>query len=165
MSCAFLRFRVLTITGSEVSNHKIKPTMQCKANSGAFTWFPQCAPTNTGNWVILINTEMITMMASSNGNISALLAICAGNSAVIGEFPWQGQWRGALIFITFICAWINGWVNNREAGDLGRHRTHYGVNVMHNANKITVCIHASLLMKMREMPHCHCQNETFGSLI
>ena len=26
--------------------------------------------------------------------------------------------------------WINGWVNNREAGDLRRHRTHFGVIVM-----------------------------------
>ena len=37
---------------------------------------------------------------------------------------YKGQWRGALMF-SFICAWINGWVNNREAGDLRRHRTHY----------------------------------------
>ena len=28
-------------------------------------------------------------MTSSNGNISALLAICAGNSLVTGEFPAQ----------------------------------------------------------------------------
>ena len=43
--------------------------------------------------------------------------------------PHQGQWRGALMF-SLICAWINGWVNNREAGDLWSHRTHYDVNVM-----------------------------------
>ena len=30
----------------------------------------------------------------------------------------------------FICAWIHGWVNNREAGDLRRHRAHYDVIVM-----------------------------------
>ena len=30
--------------------------------------------------------------------------------------------------------WINGWVNNREAGDLRRHRTHYDVTVMGNVN-------------------------------
>ena len=29
------------------------------------------------------------MMTSSNGNFSALLAICAGNSPVTGEFPSQ----------------------------------------------------------------------------
>ena len=37
------------------------------------------------------------------------------------------QWRGALMFVCFICTWINGWVNNREAGYLRRHRAHYGV--------------------------------------
>ena len=46
-----------------------------------------------------------------------------------GEFPHKGQWRGALMF-SLICAWIKGWVNNREAGDLRRHRGHYDVNVM-----------------------------------
>ena len=28
----------------------------------------------------------------------------------------KGRWRGALMF-SLICAWINGWVNNCEAGD------------------------------------------------
>ena len=43
--------------------------------------------------------------------------------------PHKGQWRGALMF-SLICAWINDWVNNREACDLRRHRTHYDVIVM-----------------------------------
>ena len=43
--------------------------------------------------------------------------------------PHKGQWRGALMF-SLICAWINGWVNNREAGDLRRHRAYYDVSVM-----------------------------------
>ena len=46
-----------------------------------------------------------------------------------GEFPHKGQWRGALMF-SLICVWINGWVNNHEAGDLGRFRAHYDVIVM-----------------------------------
>ena len=41
----------------------------------------------------------------------------------------KGQWRGALMF-PFICVWINGWVNNREAGDLRRTQAHYDVIVM-----------------------------------
>ena len=43
--------------------------------------------------------------------------------------PHKGQWRGALMF-SLICVWINGWVNSLEAGDLRRHRAHYGVIVM-----------------------------------
>ena len=42
--------------------------------------------------------------------------------------PHKGQWRGALMF-SLICAWINGRVNSREAGDLRRHRFHYDVTV------------------------------------
>ena len=43
--------------------------------------------------------------------------------------PHKGQWRGALMF-SLISVWINGWVNNREAGDLRRHHGHYDVIVM-----------------------------------
>ena len=43
--------------------------------------------------------------------------------------PHKGQWRGAVMF-SFICAWINGWENNRKAGDLRRHHDHYDVLVM-----------------------------------
>ena len=43
--------------------------------------------------------------------------------------PHKGQWRGALMF-SLICAWINDWVNTREAGDLRRYRAHYDVIVM-----------------------------------
>ena len=62
--------------------------------------------------------------------LSALLGICAGwihRSPV--NSPHKGQWRGALMF-SLICAWINSWVNNREAGDLRCYCAHYDVTVM-----------------------------------
>ena len=43
--------------------------------------------------------------------------------------PHKGQWRGALMF-SLIYAWINGWVNNDEAGDLIHHRANYDVTVL-----------------------------------
>ena len=43
--------------------------------------------------------------------------------------PDRGQWRGALMF-SLIHAWINDWVNDREAGDLRRHGAHYNVSIM-----------------------------------
>ena len=73
------------------------------------------------------------MMTSSNGKISALLDICAVNS------PHKGQWHGALM-ASLICVWINGWVNNREAGDLRRHRIHYDVTVMIQSDKLSILI-------------------------
>ena len=45
---------------------------------------------------------------------------------------------------SLICASINGWVNNREAGDLRRHHAHYDVNVM------TMCF-MSLALSIRIM--------------
>ena len=64
---------------------------------------------------------------------SMLLALSAGNSPVTSESPvnspHKGQWHGALVF-HLICAWINGWVNIRKAGDLRCHRAHYDVIVM-----------------------------------
>ena len=59
--------------------------------------------------------------------VSALL-----DGHLCGEFtgfPHKGQWRRALMY-SLICARINGWVNNREAGDLRRHPTHCDVIVM-----------------------------------
>ena len=48
---------------------------------------------------------------------SALLALCAGNSQVTGEFQ-----RGWALMFSLICIWTNGCANNRDAGDLKRHR-------------------------------------------
>ena len=59
---------------------------------------------------------------------SALLALCAGNSPVTGEFPSQRPVTRS--FDVLICAWIKAWVNNRQAGDLRRHGAHYHVIVI-----------------------------------
>ena len=72
---------------------------------------------------------LLTMMTSPNGNVFRV------TGPLGGEFtghrwitPHKGQWRGALMF-TLTYAWINGWVNTREAGDLRCHRAYYDVSV------------------------------------
>ena len=60
---------------------------------------------------------------------SALLAFVRGIHRSPVNSPNKGQLRGALMF-SLICAWINGWVNNREAGDLRHHRAHNDAIVM-----------------------------------
>ena len=67
------------------------------------------------------------MMTSSNGNIFRVTGHLCGRFPV--NSPHKGQWRGALIF-SLICTWINGWLNNFEAGDLRRKPAHYGIIVM-----------------------------------
>ena len=52
--------------------------------------------------------------------------------------PHKGQWRGALMF-SLICVWINGWVNNREAGDLKLYRAYYDVIVMDEDASVAGC--------------------------
>ena len=57
--------------------------------------------------------------------LSALLAICAGNSPWTGEFPAQRPvTRSVDVFFDLRK------VNNRDAGDLIRNRAHYDVTVM-----------------------------------
>ena len=74
------------------------------------------------------------MMASSNGNTSALLALCAGNSPVIGEFPSQRPvTRSFDVF--FDLHLMYGWVNIHEAGALTHHRTLYDITVMSRESK------------------------------
>ena len=60
------------------------------------------------------------MMTSWNGNMFRVTGLFCGH---------KGQWRGALMF-SLICAWINDWVHNREAGDLRCHRARYNIIVM-----------------------------------
>ena len=61
--------------------------------------------------------------------ISVLLAICAGNSPVPGEFP--AQWPVTLSFNIFFDLRLNKRLRkNREAGDLRRYLAHYDVIVM-----------------------------------
>ena len=65
--------------------------------------------------------------------ISALLAICAGNSLVPGEFP--AQWPVTWSFDVFFDLRLNKRFSiNGEAGDFRRYRAHYAVTVMESAN-------------------------------
>ena len=75
----------------------------------------------------------ILVMMSSNGNLFRVTGHLCGEFTGIHRSPvnspHKGQRRGALMF-SLICVWINGWVNNREAGDLRRYRSHYNVIAM-----------------------------------
>ena len=83
-----------------------------------------CRPKNWSDWVFLRS-----WWRHQVETFSALLDLCEGNPSVTGGFPSQSQWRGALMF-SLICVWTNGWTNNRDTGDLRRHRANYDVIVV-----------------------------------
>ena len=76
-----------------------------------------------------VTRKTVIMMTSSNGNISALLAICAGNSPFPGEFPSQRPVTRS--FDVFFDLRLNKRLH-REAGDFRRYRVHYDVTVMNS---------------------------------
>ena len=85
-------------------------------------------------------------MMSSNGNIFRVTGHFAGNSPVPGEFPTQRPVTRSFDFNFDLR--INGWVNNRQAGDLRRHRAHYDVIVMTYLNlddKIYWCLSENVI--------------------
>ena len=88
------------------------------------------------------------MMASSNGSISRVTGPLCGEFN--GEFPSQRPVTWSFD-VFFIYARINGWVNNREAGDLRRHRAHYDVNVMIMLHYVHIQLH--IFVKQIAEPH------------
>ena len=73
------------------------------------------------------------MMTSSNGTFSALLAICAGNSPVPGEFPAQRPVTRSFD-ASFHLRLNKRLINNHKAGDLRRYCAQYNVTVMKFVN-------------------------------
>ena len=66
-----------------------------------------------------------------------LLAFVRGIHQSPVNSPHKGQWRGALMF-SLICAWTDGWVNNRDAGDLRCHRVRYDITVMPSGDETEI---------------------------
>ena len=66
----------------------------------------------------------------------------------------KGQWRGALMH-SLVLAWINGWVNNHEAGDLRRHRAHCDVTVMFRKTRVNVWWSVGAYTYITEPPKHH----------
>ena len=82
----------------------------------------------------------VFMMTSSTWNMFRVTGFCAGNSPVtVGNSPITGEFPShrpvTRSFDVFFDLRLkkkqkNGWVNNRDAGYLRRHRAHYDVTVM-----------------------------------
>ena len=106
--------------------------VQCTITNITIVFYIMCE-------IVIRKRRYYNMMASSNRNSFIVTGpLCgeftghrwiAGNSPVTVEFPSQRSVTRCFDAF-FICASINGSVNNSEAGVLRRHRAHYDVIVM-----------------------------------
>ena len=81
--------------------------------------------------------DLHMMMTSSNENIFRVTVHLWGESA--GHCwisPTKASDAELPVMFSVTCAWTNGWANNRDAGDMRRHRTHYEVNEMMKSNAL-----------------------------
>ena len=79
-------------------------------------------------WKILLNMT-VSWWRHQTENFTRHWPLVRGIHRSPGNSPHKRQWRWALMF-SLICAWTNGWANNRGAGDFRRHRAHYEVTVI-----------------------------------
>ena len=83
-----------------------------------------------------------TLMTSSNENIFRVTGPLCGEFTGHRWIPLTKASDAELWCFLWSAPWINGWVNNREAGHLRRHRTHYNVIVMTCAgNQVLQMVH------------------------
>ena len=120
----FAIWNMLTVTASWLSRHI---QMLSYTSSSAGTLFSNLDWIQSHPFEVKVTHHMMT---SSNGNIFHVTGpFVSGIHRSPVESSNKGQWHGALVF-SLICAWTNGWTNNRDAGDLRRRCAHYDVNVM-----------------------------------
>ena len=77
-----------------------------------------------------IHRLVLLMMTSSNVSIFCVTGPLCGEFTGHRWIPHTKASNAELWCFLWSVPWINGWVNNREAGDLRRHRAHYDVTVM-----------------------------------
>ena len=82
------------------------------------------------------------MMTSSNGNIFRVTGPLCGEFTGQRWIPLTKASDAELWCFLWYLHWISGWLNNREAGDLRRHRAHYNVIVMMTGNYHKSSLHS-----------------------
>ena len=91
--------------------------------------------------LVQVNRELLVAVASRNDDVIKWKPFRVTGPFLMGihrcrvDSPHKDQWRGASVF-SLIRSWTDRGSNNRDAGDLRRHRALYDVTVM--------CFHSRL---------------------
>ena len=124
-ACMFVSTYAINLITCDFYSRHIKPVSMCDITSGHHGMHRRSMP----SWCVQMSSnKQQHSMTLSNGKI------------VTGHLCWEFtclRWiphtkasDADLLMFSLICARINDWVNNREAGDLRRHHAHYDVIVM-----------------------------------
>ena len=81
---------------------------------------------------ILVDIPRNLIMTSSDGNIFRVTDHLHGELTCHRLIPRTKASDAELWCFFLICVWVNGWINNRDAGNLRRHRAHYDVTNVGN---------------------------------
>ena len=105
-------------------------------NSNHPPFIPPSKSTNIPKFDARLNTTFtLFIVTSSNRHIFCVTGLLCREFINHRWIPCTKA-SDTELRIFFICAWINGCVNNREAGDLKCHQAHYDVTVMDICNSI-----------------------------
>ena len=72
--------------------------------------------------------EYIMMTSSNSKHFPRYWPFVMGTHRSSVDSPYKGS--DAELLFSLICAWTNGWANNRDADDLRRHGSHHDVTLM-----------------------------------
>ena len=121
-----------------VRRHHVRNMLQYRCKEQYIIWrdwphTPNSMYINIGKWIESeqgLHMQTDYMMASSNGNIFHVTGPLCREFTGHRWIPHTKASDAKLWCFLWSAPWINGWVNNREAGDLRRHRAHYNVIVI-----------------------------------
>ena len=120
-----LLFRTVRYAGRQERWSNVATSAMLRGCSILKLWCSQL-----GQWWLEPVKVGIIMMTSSNGNFFCVTGPLCREFTGHQRIPLKKATYAELLMFSLICDWINGWVNNRKAGDLRRHRAHYDVTVM-----------------------------------
>ena len=116
-------FSIYVVLALSIANLEVSPEPADGLASSA-------AGTSAGAVMAEAVCRIYIMMTSSNWNIFRVTGPLCGEFTDHRWIPRTKTSDAELWCFLGSAPWINGWVNNREAGDLRRHRNNYDVIVM-----------------------------------
>ena len=123
MSIQWLLITRFSMLHQPISSHgfeHVRYTVSCQCADDLLVW-----PVSRLNKHPPMLRKSLFVMTSSHGNIFRVTGPLCGEFTVHRWIPLTKASNAELCCFLWSAPWVNGRINNREAGDLRRHRAHY----------------------------------------